>query len=160
MAPLDSNAATRALGTLGYPGFAHHRQRLRLNPAELLLRALRTPELDARVVEALAWVALTYPDLDWDWLTRQVKVDDLQNRLGFLVTLARQLAEQMGDAEAAGRLAVPEQALGLSRLQREDAFRPSMTDAERRWLRQHRPPEAVHWNVLTNLSADDLAHGF
>ena len=64
-----------------------------------------------------------------------------------------------GRAEAAVRLAAPEQALGHSRLQREDAFRLSMTEAERRWLRQHRPPEAAQWNVLTNLSAADLAHG-
>lgn len=158
-APLEADAATRALGTLGYPGFAHYRQGRSLNPAELLLRALRTPELDARVVEALAWVVLTYPDLDWEWLTREAKVSDLQNRLGFLVTLARQSAERTGRHEAARRLALPEQALGYSRLQREDAFRPSMTEAERRWLRQHRSPEAAQWNVLTNLSAGDLAHG-
>ena len=158
-APLEVDAATRALGTLGYPGFAHYRQRPTLNPAELLLRVLRTPELDARVVEALVWVALTYFDLDWEWLTREAKVNDLQNRLGFLVTLARQLAERKGRAEAAVRLAAPEQALGHSRLQREDAFRLSMTEAERRWLRQHRPPEAAQWNVLTNLSATDLTHG-
>lgn len=158
-AALEADAATRALGTLGYPGFAHYRQRQTLNPAELLLRALRTPELDARVVEALVWVALTYPDLDWEWLTREARVNDLQNRLGFLVTLARQLAERTGNADAALRLALPEQVLGHSRLLREDAFRPSMTDVERRWLRQNRPPEATHWNVLTNLSAGDLAYG-
>jgi len=158
-APLEAEAATRALGTLGYPGFAHHRQRQTLNPAEVLLRVLRAPELDARIVEALAWVALTFSDLDWEWLTREAKVNDLQNRLGFLVTLARQLAERTGNAEAAGRLVVPEQSLGHSRLLREEAFRPSMTEAERRWLRQHRPPEASHWNVLTNLSAADLTHG-
>src|SRR5262245_26787941 len=84
MAPLEADATMRALGTLGYPGFAHYRQRHTLNPAELLLRALRTTELDARVVEALVWVALTYSDLDWEWLTREAKVNDLQNRLGFL----------------------------------------------------------------------------
>jgi hypothetical protein len=42
-------------------------------------------------------------------------------------------------------------------LQREDAFRSSMTEAERRWLREHRPPEAAHWNLLTNLTASALA---
>ena len=156
-APLEADAATRALGTLGYPGFAHYRQRDTLNPAELLLRVLRAPELDARVLEALVWVALAYPDLDWKWLTREAKVNDLQNRLGFLVTLARQLAERTERAEAARRLTLAEQALEYSRLQREDAFRPSMTEAERRWLRQHRPPEAAHWNVLTNLTAADVA---
>ena len=159
MAPLEADAATRALGTLGYPGFAHYRQRQTLNPAELLLRALRSTELDARVVEALVWVALTYPDLDWEWLTREAKVNYLQNRLGFLVTLARQLAERTERTEAAERLASSEQALEYSRLQREDAFRPSMTEAERRWLRQHRPPEAAQWNVLQSASSADLAHG-
>jgi transcriptional regulator with XRE-family HTH domain len=158
--PLGADAATRALGALGYPGFAYRRQRVVLNPAELLLRTLRTKELDARVVEALVWLTLTYADLDWEWLVRRAKVDDLQNRLGFLVTLARQLAEQRGDTEAAERLAVPELALEHSRLQREDVFRASMTDAERRWLRQHRPPEAAHWNVLTSLSAGALGAGF
>lgn len=159
MTPLAADGAARALGTLGYPGFAHYRQRQTLNPAELLLRVLRTTELDARVVEALVWVVLIYPDLDWEWLTREAKVNNLQNRLGFLVTLARQLAERTERTEAAKRLALPEQTLEYSRLQREDAFRPSMTEAERRWLRQHRPPEAAQWNVLTNLSAVDLAHG-
>jgi len=37
------------------------------------------------------WVLLKYPDLDWVWLLREAKVDDLQNPLGFLVSVARQL---------------------------------------------------------------------
>ncbi len=102
---------TTALATLGYPGFAWRRRRQGLNPAELLLRALKTADLDARVVEALVWVALTYANLDWEWLVRQAKLDDLQNRLGFLVTLARQLADQRGNAEVSARLARVEQAL-------------------------------------------------
>lgn len=159
-APLDEDAATTALARLGYPGFAYRRRRQGLNPAELLLRALKTSDLDARVVEALVWVALTYANLDWDWLVRQAKLDDLQNRLGFLVTLARQLAEQRGNAEATARLARAERALEYSRLQREDAFRLSMTEAERKWLRQHRSREATRWNVLTNLNARELTRGF
>jgi transcriptional regulator with XRE-family HTH domain len=157
---LADDAATTALATLGYPGFAYRRPRQRMNPAEVLLRSLKTANLDARVVEALVWVALTYANLDWDWLVRQAKVEDLQNRLGFLVTLARQLAEQRGNAEASTRLARAEHALEYSRLQREDAFRLSMTEAERKWLRQHRSPEATRWNVLTNLNASELARGF
>jgi transcriptional regulator with XRE-family HTH domain len=158
--PLADDAVTTALATLGYPGFAYRRRSQSLNPAELLLRALKTSDLDARVVEALVWVALTYANLDWDWLVRQAKLDDLQNRLGFLVTLARQLAEQRGSVESSARLARAEQALEYSRLQREDAFRLSMTEAERKWLRQHRSPEAMRWNVLTNLDASELARGF
>jgi transcriptional regulator with XRE-family HTH domain len=157
---LVDDAATTALATLGYPGFAYRRRRQSLNPAELPLRAVKTADLDARVVEALVWVALTYANLDWDWLVRQAKLDDLQNRLGFLVTLARQLADQRENAEASARLARAEQALEYSRLQREDAFRLSMTEVERKWLRQHRSPEATRWNVLTNLNASELARGF
>ncbi len=62
-------------------------------------------------MEALVWVAVTYADLDWDWVVRQAKVGDLQNRLGFLVTLARQLAEQNGHVEAVALLTRVEQAV-------------------------------------------------
>ena len=40
----------------------------------------RARENDARVVEALVWVALTYANLNWDWLVRQAKLDDLQKK--------------------------------------------------------------------------------
>jgi hypothetical protein len=33
-----------------------------------------------------------------------------------------------------------------------------MTDAERRWLRQHRPPQAEHWNLLTDLRPEHLPY--
>jgi hypothetical protein len=131
-----------------------------LNPAELLLRVLRHRDVDARVVDALPWVLVRYPDLDWNWLSREAKVDDLQNRLGFLVSVARQLAELRGENETAQKLAEQEQTLERSRLQREDAFRESMTDAERRWLREHRPSEAAHWNMLSAVNAHELADAF
>jgi transcriptional regulator with XRE-family HTH domain len=155
--PLDAEQAARALARLGYSGFAYLRPNRALNPAEFVLRTLRSPSVDARVVEALPWVLWKFPDLDWAWLVSQVKVADLQNRLGLLVTLARQLAERHDDAEAAAKLSVRERELEGSRLQREDGFKQSLTDAERRWLRVHRPAEAAHWNMLTNLTASALA---
>ncbi len=112
------------------------------------------------MVEALPWVLLKYPDLDWAWLLREAKVDDLQNRLGFLVSVARHLAELRGETGTARRLEEHEQALEGSRLQREGAFRESLTDAERRWLRKSRPPQAAHWNMLSTIDAHDLASGF
>jgi hypothetical protein len=93
------------------PGFAYLRNRRPLNPADLLLRALRAGDVDARVVEALPWVLLKYPDLDWTWLLREAKADDLQNRLGFLVPVAGQLAELRGETGTAKRLAEREQTL-------------------------------------------------
>ena len=160
-ASLKPEEATAALGAVGYPGFAYLRTRRRpLNPADLLLRALRAGDVDARVVEALPWVLLKYADLDWAWLLREAKVDDLQNRLGFLVSVARQLAELRGETRTAKTLAEQEQTLEGSRLQREGAFRESLTDAERRWLREHRPPHATHWNMLSTVNASELANGF
>jgi transcriptional regulator with XRE-family HTH domain len=157
---LKPDEATAALGAVGYPGFTYLRKRPLLNPAELLLRVLRHRDVDARVVDALPWVLVTYPDLDWNWLLREAKVDDLQNRLGFLVSVAGQLAELRGEKETAQKLAEQEQTLEGSRLQREDAFRESMTDAERRWLRQHRPSQAAHWNMLSTVNARELADAF
>jgi hypothetical protein len=159
-ASLKPEEATAALGAVGYPGFAYLRNRRPLNPADLLLKVLRARDVEARVVEALPWVLLTYPDLDWAWLVREAKVDDLQNRLGFLVSVARQLAELRGETGTATRLAEPEQTLEGSRLQREGAFRETLTDAERRWLRENRPPHAMRWNMLSTVNASDLAHAF
>ena len=159
-ASLKPEEATAALGAVGYPGFAYLRRRRPLNPADLLLRALRAVDVDARVVEALPWVLVKYPDLDWAWLVREAKVDDLQNRLGFLVSVARQLAERRGESETARKLAEQEHTLEGSRLQREGAFRESLTDAERRWLREHRPPHAAYWNMLSTVNASELANAF
>jgi transcriptional regulator with XRE-family HTH domain len=149
---LDSRQAASSLGRLGYPGFAYLRGGHALNPAELVIRTLRRGDLDTRVVEALPWLLATYPDLDWDWLVREAKLNDLQNRLGFLVTLARQLAHRRGDAGTAEDLSRWEQVLEYSRLQREQAFRESLTEAERHWLRSHRSAEALKWNVLSVLT--------
>jgi transcriptional regulator with XRE-family HTH domain len=155
-APLDGPAASRALAALGYPGFGRgpHRKR---NPAEVVLRCLRAADVEARVVEALVWLLVAHPHLDWPWLVRHAKVDDVQNRLGFVVSLAEQAALKT-DAEAATPLTAARELLDRSRLVREDAFRASMTGAERRWLRRHRPADAVHWNLLTNLTVAEVAH--
>jgi hypothetical protein len=157
--PLTAPDAARALAALGYAGFgARPRHEDRRNPAEVVLRTLRAHDVEARVVEALVWSLLAHSDLDWPWLVRHAKVDDLQNRLGFLVSLAAQAAERKGDTAAAGRLTAALTTLDLSRLVREDAFRRSMLDAERRWLRQHRPSDAAYWNLLTNLTVTHVEH--
>jgi hypothetical protein len=154
---LKADEASAALGAVGYPGFAYLRNRHPLNPADLLLRTLRATDVDTRVVEALPWLIVRYPDLDWPWLLREAKGDDLQNRLGFLLAVARQLAELRGEVSASQKLAAQENALDGSRLEREDAFRASMTEAERRSVREHRPPLAAHWNMLSTMDARELA---
>ena len=79
---LHEDAATTALAAFGYPGFSYRKPRQRLNPAEVLHRTLKSADLEARIVEALVWLAVRFADLDWDWIVRQANVEDLQNRLG------------------------------------------------------------------------------
>ncbi len=154
----DADAAVRALAALGDDRFAAERprRRERRNPAEVVLRCLRAPDLNARVVEGLVRALVAHADLDWAWLVRHAKIDDLQNRLGFLVSLATVVAQHDGLAQTGAQLASARAVLERSRLAAEGAFRTTLTDAERRWLRQHRPPEAAHWNLLTNLTVSDV----
>ena len=88
----------------------------------------------------------------------RVKQLDLQNRLGFVVTLARQVAERT-NALNVRALQEKEARLEHSRLAREDVFgRTTITEAEKRWLRVNRPAEASHWNLLSSMSAEHLSH--
>jgi transcriptional regulator with XRE-family HTH domain len=133
---------------LGYPGFAHLRGGAkRVNPAQFLLSALAQNNLEARVAEGLPWVVLRYPDMPLDWLVREARVRNLQNRLGFVVTLGRR---------AAGRdnLQQLEQTLVDSKLAKEDSFCKELSEPERRWLREHSSDEAKEWHLLSDLRPD------
>jgi hypothetical protein len=103
---------------------------------------------------------LTYPDLDWAWLVRHAKLHDVQNRLGFLVAVAKGLAADRRELESAfDQLSAVEGQLERARLAREDTLcRESMPAAERRWLQAHRSALAKHWNLLTGLTADQLPY--
>jgi len=161
--PARLNAATlaRDLAGFGYPGFAYLRpQHWRpKNPGEVLLGALGQDELEPRIIEALPWLVLRYSTLDWSWVVQEAKVRDLQNRLGFVVGLARQLAVRVGDARKGRSLTNLEAQLDRSRLAREDTLcRASLPEPERRWLAEHRPEAAKHWNLLTDWTADALRY--
>jgi hypothetical protein len=74
-----------------------------------------------------------------------------------VVTLAREAAERRADAARVSTLRDVEARLERARLVREDVFgRPSVTQTERGWLREARPPAAQHWNLLTRLSSDQV----
>jgi transcriptional regulator with XRE-family HTH domain len=155
----DAGFFQAMLGTLGYPGFAYLRGSTRQNPTALLMEALDSDDLDSRVTEAMAWLPLAYPNLNWDWLTANAKLRDRQNRLGFVVALARQAAERDGSPQLEQELATRVAKLEPSRLAKEDTLcRESMTRAERAWLREHRPKLAEHWNLLTDLTVEQLDH--
>lgn len=147
------------LGALGYEGFAYILGGHAINPALLLMEAIDEEDLDARVVEALPWLMWHYPALDWKWLTREAKIHDRQNRLAFLATVAREVAVMRNQEERAADLAWQIHLLDPSRLATEDTLcQKSMTQAERRWLRVHASPSAKHWNLLSDLKADEVVH--
>jgi transcriptional regulator with XRE-family HTH domain len=155
----DASRLACQLAGLGYPGFAHLRPRL-ANPAAVVLQALLMKDLEVRLAEALPWVLLTYPDLDWSWLVSNAKLQDAQNRLGFLVAVAKSFAATRVEFEPALRqLTAVEQRLERARLVREDTLcQESMPAAERRWLHTNRSPLAHHWNLLTGLTLDQLSY--
>jgi transcriptional regulator with XRE-family HTH domain len=157
--PAESEKLSMQLAALGYPGFAHLRSKARRNPAEVLLTALNAANLEIRVTEGLPWLALAYTNMDWNWTVQNAKLLDRQNRLGFVVTLAAQLASKSAEPRRSGRLREYAAVLERSRLVREDTLcHDALTEAERKWLRSNRPAEAAHWNLLTDMKAENLPH--
>jgi transcriptional regulator with XRE-family HTH domain len=142
------------LSALRYPGFAHvDPVRPAPEPAVVLLNALSQPTLDARVTEALPWLAREYANsLDWPWLVQQAKLRNLQNRLGFLAQLSNQAAEPaMEDAI---------EALDKARLLAEATLCwDGMPNATRKWIRERRSPQAEHWNVVSLMRSEDSTGG-
>jgi transcriptional regulator with XRE-family HTH domain len=156
---VPAQTVAEELSALGYPGFSYLRSRRKRNPAEVLLSALAQGDLESRLSEALPWVVLQYPDLDWDWLVSAAKQHDLQNRLGFVTTFAVRVAERQGDSSKAAMLKRYESLLEHARLAKEDTFcHESLSEAEREWLAQERSEDARHWNVLTDLRPEHVEY--
>lgn len=147
------------LAALGYPGYSHLKKGRKRNPAEVLIGALSAHDLDVRSVEALPWLVFRYFNLDWKSVIFAAKIKDIQNRLGFIVNVARRLSELAGDKKRAAILLAIEEDLSDSRLLKEATLcRDSMTNVEKRWLRANRPPEAEYWRLLTGISPEYLDH--
>ena len=144
------------LTRLGNPGLGGRRRGAQRNPAEVLLTALAQPDLDRRLVQALPWLFLRYPEMDAAWLLDRAKRLDVQNRLGFIVSLAREVREAKGEVVPA-HLADLEAALEHSRLARFGTLcQASMSEDEGRHLYENRSEQAQRWNLLTNLKAEEL----
>lgn len=154
----DESLATD-LATLGYPKLSLLKKGRRKNPAGVLLAALASKNLDARVAEALPWLVLEFSDIDWRMVVSAAKLNDLQNRLGFVTSLAREMAEKAGNKERARLLSRRERGLERSLLAREDTFcRESLTETEKRWLLHNRPERAKRWRLLTDLDTKHLLY--
>jgi hypothetical protein len=160
---LSAEVLATQLAALGYPGFSYLSDRLSAratwNPAELLVAALSKDNLEPRAAEALPWLVLRYHDMDWDWVVREAKLNDAQNRLGFAVTLARELAERNQETVTAKELLAAENRLKLSKLAHVGTFcNERMSQAEKQWLRERSSLEARQWNMLSDLCPEHLAH--
>jgi transcriptional regulator with XRE-family HTH domain len=151
---LDSAAdrLREQLSALRYPKFAHVTpSRAKTSPDALLASILSQTDADARVVEALPWLVRRYADrMDWAWLVRQAKLQNLQNRLGFVL-------------QTAG-VETPELSAAVHELERARLLQEatlcwdSMPAATRKWMRVNRSPVAEHWNVVTILRPEPPSH--
>jgi len=152
------------LAALEYPGFAYMRSHgPKRNPAEVLVGALSNDQLEARVVEALPWLLLQYSNTDWAWLVEQAKLRDLQNRLGFVASLARRMSEKADplDESRTRSLSELERTLDKSRLAKEDTLgKPPRSTTEREWVLANRTEEAKHWNLLTDWRPEHFQYAF
>ena len=149
---VPASSLARELAMLGYPGFAHLRKSGRtVHPATFLLTALGQRNLEARTAEGLPWVVLKYPDLPTNYLVWEARARNLQNRLGFVVTLGMR---------AAGRndLQTLEETLADSKLERQDSFCKELNDAERRWLQENSSEEARQWHLLSDLRPEAVRY--
>lgn len=149
----------KLLAAFKYPGFSHVKVSDFENPADVLISALGADNLEARLVEALPWLLLQFPDLEWKILVDAAKLNDLQNRLGFLTSIACKLAETSGDLEKSSEFKRRLNELENSRLAKEDTLcNQNMTEAEKRWILQNRSAESKHWNIISDLTAENLRY--
>jgi transcriptional regulator with XRE-family HTH domain len=156
---VDDQRLTALLAQLEYPGFMYLRSHPpKKNPSEVLLTALAKESLDGRVAEALPWVAMKYAQPE-RWLVENARRFNLQNRLGFVVSLGRRVAEMRGEGARTVELKQLENMLDEGRLAKEDFFyRPPRTEGERAWLKRNRTHDAEHWNLLTDMRAEKLQY--
>jgi hypothetical protein len=95
------------------------------------------------------------------WLVEQGRLRGLTNRLGFTVTLAKQVAERKGETTSGAYQALVqlEQELFRSRLVGPDTFCQShLSLRQREWMETARPDAARQWNLLTNWKPEDLPY--
>lgn len=159
-----SRALADALGLLGYPGFQTlftellQDEAAAQDPAVVLSAALACNDLDPRVAEALPWLVLRYPNLDWKWTIQEARRRKTQNRLGYVLSLALQVGGASCDPDTLLHLSNVEEEIFAVRLDLEDTFCQRVPDDRREWIRQNCPAEARQWNILCSLRACDLPY--
>ena len=139
------------LAALGYPGFTATRKQAPRNPAALIVAILKRDHVAPAITAAIPWVLVRFPQINVAWLIDQARLNNLQNRLGFLTALTLQVR----DAE---HLHALRDALEQSRLVRVDTLARVLSATERQFFEEHRSDTARHWNLLTGLTKETLPH--
>ena len=149
---------TAELAALGYPGFGYLHGPLR-NPAEVLFNALNRANLDARIVEALPWLPMQFPNMNWEWLVTQAKLHNRQNRLGFVLSLAARIARVKAQRPVAKILYRVVEALKDARLAKNDTLcQEAWPPSQRQYAHAKRSRLASYWKLDTRLTERDLAY--
>jgi hypothetical protein len=141
------------LAALGYPGFAAHDGHAPRNPAALVVEILRRDHVAPAVTAAIPWVLLRFPQINIEWLVAQARLNNLQNRLGFLTELALAVTRTPPEHLLSLRAQLEE-----SRLAKDDTLSRVLTATERQFFAEHRSDLARHWNLLTGLTKETLPY--
>lgn len=153
----SENLLVSQLAGLGYPKFSHLKKTRKVNPTAVLMSALEKDTLGSRTVEALPWLVFNFFEMDWSQIVNIAKLNDAQNRLGFLLSLVHVRAKRSGSENKKQSFKELLMALEKVRLLRDDSFwQKFLTDSEKAWLRKNRPHAARYWRVLSNLTPDHL----
>jgi hypothetical protein len=153
--------AADRLASLGYPHFAYRRQSGKLsNPSEVLLLTLAMEPADPRLTEAMPWLLLNFDGFNQEQLVTAARELNIQNRLGFIVSIAKTVAESSPAlSHRVQELMALESALEPYRLAREDDFGQSFrSERLRSWIMRSRSKAAAHWNLVSDLSPEHLPY--
>ena len=155
----DADLAADA-GALGYPTFAAYAGLRPRNPAAVIVSILARDQVAPGVMAAVPWLLLSHPGFDAAWLVGQVRLRNLQNRLGFLTDLALELANASFaiDEAHADTLHALRAKLEESRLANEGTLARVLTPPERQFFEEHRSATARHWRMLTGMTTAQLSY--
>ncbi len=120
------------------------------------MAALACDRLDEIVVEALPWLVLRYDNLDWQWLLAEARRRGVQNRLGFVVSLAVRAAAGSLGMDRLTRLAAIEEDLFACRLPKQETRWLRMPPARRQSAAARSSQEAAQWGVPSSLRPDEI----
>jgi hypothetical protein len=156
--PLKQDWMYDELANLGYPYFAHYRGGTpTYTPARFLAHVLDLPKVEPRVVAALPWLVYAFPLMEWDWLIEEMRLRGRQNRLGFLVDLAIELADTLGETARVKRLRPQRDLLNMIKLDQEDTLcNEDMSEGMRNLSRDRRSATAAHWNLACDTELKHL----